>query len=132
MTRDEAFARLNAIGAVTGNDARKLVEMLPEQALAVMSEGWIRPQHDEPSTLEFFWSRGGLLLSPGNRTTTIRSRGDGQFTVELRNSSPERFNESMWQQNANGQPMVNTLSLNDKGAEKLLIEVCKWQLGSKW
>jgi hypothetical protein len=140
MTRDEALARIDSIeadpsfqpGNSSADDARKLLGMLPEQALARMSPGWIRPQHDDSSTIEFFWSRSGLLLSPGNRTTNIRTRGDGEFGVEPRTSSAEGFDATKWQRTADGEPIVGALSLADEDAQNLLTELCKWQIGAKW
>jgi hypothetical protein len=137
VTCDEALARIASIeadpafqpGRGSADDARKLVGMLPERALHVMAEGWIRRHGDDPAVIEFFWSNSFKMHNPGQRITAIRTLGDGTFGVELRTSSV-RFDATKWQRADDGEPRVGLLSLNVEGGQKLVDEVFDWQLGS--
>jgi hypothetical protein len=138
MTRDEALARIDRLasepdfGAKEGTieDARKLVDMLPERALSVLHEGWIRPRHDDPGSIEFFWSRSTFsIFDIGNRITILRTLGDGEFGVEPRPASPEEFDPSKWQRSDDGEPMVGILSLNREGAQPLIDAIFARQIG---
>lgn len=134
MTRDESVARIDALGSETDQqleqglveDARKLLGMLPDRALVRMSESWIRRQPDEPGVIEFFWSRSFNPLNPGNRITTIRTRGDGRFDVAVRTSSTETFDAANWQRAENGEPLAGELSLH---ADALNHWLMRWWIG---
>ncbi len=125
MTRDETLARIDRLAADPDfrakegaiEDARKLVNMLPERALSSLQGSWVRPRHDDPGSIEFFWSRSTFsIFDPGNRIITLRVLGDGEFGVEPRTASLEEFDPSTWQRGDDGEPMVGTLSLNREGA----------------
>lgn len=62
--------------------------------------------------------------------TTIRTLGDGRFSVELRTSS-EKFDPAKWQRDNCGEPLVGTLSLQTEGAQDLIEALADWQVGNK-
>ena len=109
-------------------NARKLVGMLPDRALAKMSVGWIRRSPDNAAVIEFFWSLSFNMLNPGNKMTTIGALGGGEFSVELRTSA-ERFNAGKWQRGGDGEPKPGVLSLATDGAQSLVDELMNWQVG---
>lgn len=136
MTRDEARSRILSFEADPSfqpeasevEDALKLVEMLPDRALERMSESWIRLTSTEPKRIEFFWSRAFKVNNPGNRITSITTRGNGRFSVNLRKTSGD-FDVKDWQRAANGDPAIGELSLTDEGAQHLVDGLAKWQVG---
>lgn len=136
MTRDQALARIDAIesdpafqsGTGAADDARKLVALLPERALAKMSEGWIRIQDQNPGGIEFFWSRSFNMFNPGNRITTFCTTGNETFRVELR-GDPAQFDAASWQRSDDGTPMKSVLSLAKVGAQTLVEAVADYQVG---
>ena len=88
MTRDEILARINRLAAEPDlrakeraiEDARKLVNRLPERALSVLHESWVRLRYNDAESIEFFWSRSSFsMFDIGNHITTIRTLGDGKL-----------------------------------------------------
>jgi hypothetical protein len=138
MTRDEALARIDQLASKSDDgvkegvieDARTLVDMLPERALSVLLKEWIRRVNDKPASLEFFWSRSTFtMFDVGNRVTILRAIGDGEFDVEPNTLSPEEFDPAKWQRGNDGAPMVGTLSLNRVGAQVLIDAIFARQIG---
>ncbi len=131
MTKDEAHRRLDEIGSEPTakinldqiNDARRLVEVLPDKALQVLSVEQIRPEPVATDQLEFFWSRSAKLMDPGNRITRLQTLGGWRFAVLT--GEP---NTITWQRSPDGCPMPDVLALDSDGSEALLKQIIDWQI----
>ena len=132
MTKDEALERIGELATNPKNpadpgcvaDAKRLVSMLPAQALAALPKERMRAVARRPEHIDLLWSKSPTFVTPGNRILIIETLGQGEFSVEV--GDPFAIE---WQRSADGLPVPDRLSLDLEDAEGLLARLTGWQLG---
>lgn len=136
MTRNESLKRIMEVEAelfeavghrinIHGDDARRLIDYLPNEMLVTDRPSRIDPGGDRAS-IELLWSRSANMFNPGNHITAFITRGDGSFWV--RSTSSDSI---AWQRQVDGTPMTNMLSLQEDGARELIADLVAAQLGRR-
>ena len=131
MTKNEAFSSIDRLGSDAVppidlthiEDAKRLIEILPERALRALREVWLRAEPIEGNQIEFFWSRSADIMNAGNRITRFQTLGNGQFDVLI--GDPSRIR---WQRSPDGYPIPDVLALDSDGSQALIEQIVEWQV----